>query len=392
MPIKMLPHITGNPEWGDIAGSLDFQTDLKIILDDKSSIVHNHNLSELDERNYSSLTNLPELSIYARKLNGLSISAYTCDGIDDYLEIYSSPNLDLKNEFSFIFRFGIVNYENFQVIAAKGVRNSNTGWTLFCDNGILGFSIGDGAKFLTASHSKQLSLGLIYQVSVIYSNTSKELKLWIDDDAESFDFSNLGVPATNTEDLLISKNPANNNVYHLILHSAIFYDRCLSQAEIEYLYDNGKYSFGVLNNDAANIDLLLLPDDYSRLYWFDKSGYNNHAIIYGGVALSRKPDKMSIPLMNITDDLLLPNSVPAGFRVSAVNIVNQSTEMCELSISIGTHEIISSETIQADAEVIFNPSYVHSFYDNSDILIEFSGSNIQVDIIIILEKLFGAVK
>ncbi|MDX9790452.1 MAG: hypothetical protein RBT61_06465, partial [Candidatus Kapabacteria bacterium] len=193
MPIKMLPHITGNPEWGDIAGSLDFQTDLKIILDDKSSIVHNHNLSELDERNYSSLTNLPELSIYARKLNGLSISAYTCDGIDDYLEIYSSPNLDVKNEFSFIFRFGIVNYENFQVIAAKGVRNSNTGWTLFCDNGILGFSIGDGAKFLTASHSKQLSLGLIYQVSVIYSNTSKELKLWIDDDAESFDFSNLGV-------------------------------------------------------------------------------------------------------------------------------------------------------------------------------------------------------
>jgi hypothetical protein len=42
MPVSYLPQITTSSRWGDIAGNIDNQTDLKQILDNKSDTSHTH--------------------------------------------------------------------------------------------------------------------------------------------------------------------------------------------------------------------------------------------------------------------------------------------------------------------------------------------------------------
>lgn len=50
---------SGASAWGSITGTLSNQTDLKNALDGKSSIGHNHNLADLSEKSYNSLTDKP---------------------------------------------------------------------------------------------------------------------------------------------------------------------------------------------------------------------------------------------------------------------------------------------------------------------------------------------
>lgn len=71
--------------WGAITGTLSNQTDLKNILDGKSATNHNHNLANLSEKSYNSLTEKPDLSQLHNPVTvgeGISLTGQEVTNID----------------------------------------------------------------------------------------------------------------------------------------------------------------------------------------------------------------------------------------------------------------------------------------------------------------------
>jgi uncharacterized Zn-binding protein involved in type VI secretion len=71
-----LQYLTG-AEWGLITGTLSDQTDLQTALNNKSATTHNHNLNDLTEKSYNSLTDKPNLSSLHSHSNKTLLDTYT---------------------------------------------------------------------------------------------------------------------------------------------------------------------------------------------------------------------------------------------------------------------------------------------------------------------------
>lgn len=387
MPIKLLPAVNGNPEWGDIAGNINLQSDLQSRLDSKSSAEHNHNLSELNEKSYNSLDDLPELSDFS-KLSNMPQPAYCfkCDGIDDYFQIKSSIDIDVSENFSIIMRVSILQHGEFRVIAAKGSRSSNTGWTIFCDYGTLGFSIGDGSKYLTASHSQSLDEGKIYQISVSYNHSSKILNLGIDNLIEVFEFTNLNLPAMNVNPLLIGKNPASNQFTNIAVHSFFFIDETLNSDKLVQLFANGNFvvSSGIYLD--YDVKLAFIPNYFGKYYWYDTSGNERHAEILGNMQPAFNPHKIIIPLLELEDDIYLTDAVPAGYSIDYITVFNHDTEDNEITITAGADTIVNMQIIQSEEEKIFSVNKLISFYNSVALTILTENADTEIDVHIILSN------
>lgn len=387
MPIKLLPAINGNPEWGDISGSIDFQTDLSEILETKSPANHNHNLNDLNEKSYNSLDDLPVLNEFLN-INSAAdlIPCYKTDGTDDYLEIKHSPSVDSGENFSIIIRAAMYAHSAFAVIAAKGVRSTFTGWTLFCDYGTVGFSIGDGTKYLTATHSRILTEGKMNQIAVTYDNSEKKLLLGIDNVIEEFDLASLGSPVGNSSSLLIGKNPANSNYSQIGIHSVIILRKSLAVEDIIKLYNNGAFTFYDEYKCSVEISLALLPGAFGKYFWFDSSAGEHHASVMGGMIPVYRSDLVIIPLLLITDDMTLADAVPDGCSIEYVSFYNQAVESVDVTFSSGAIELISSESVGADSERTFSLQFLPSVYLSSDVSISFGTGSIEFDVLIILKN------
>lgn len=387
MPIKLLPAISGNPEWGDIAGSLEFQSDLKNALDNKSPQTHNHNLNDLNEKSYNSLDDLPNLSNFAR-LDNLPepLPCYITDGTDDYLEIKSSSDIDVSENFSFVIRTSIESHGEFKILAAKGVRSSNTGWTLFCDYGTIGFSIGDGSKYLTATHTQILDESKIYQIAVSYNHSTHQLLLGINNIVEEFDFTSLNEPVGNSDSALIAKIPASSNFTEMAVHSFFFFGNSLSSDTIIQLFSNGNfeiYTRILLHND---LEMALIPVSFGKFFWYDFAGNEHHAEVKGGMHPAHNAKQIVIPLINLTEDITLTDAIPAGYSVEYFVCYNHDTTSAEISFSVGSNTLISSESIGSDEEKTFAINHLESIYEHSDISVQFDLTIVEFDVHIFLKN------
>ncbi|MBX3043901.1 MAG: hypothetical protein KIT33_08695 [Candidatus Kapabacteria bacterium] len=387
MPIKLFPSLSGNPEWGDIAGSINFQTDLAAILSDKSPQSHNHNLSELFEKSYNSLDDLPDISNFIN-LDSMPQPApcYTFDGSDDYLEISHRTIIDVSENFSIILRCSVDEMDEFRVLAAKGIRSSNTGWTIFCDYGTLGFSIGDGSKYLTATHSRLLSEGEIYQIAVSYNHDVRTLILCINNEVESFDFTILNTPQGNISPLIVGKNPANSDFSKLSVVSLIYINDSLSNSELLRNYGNGNmpnYELSIMKTDIA---LALLPTNFGRYYWYDSSLQENHGKINGGMQACFNTEKVIIPLKNTNGDLSLSGAITAGYSVDYIYCNNHNLADLSISVGIGIDSVITSETISGDSEKIIPVNRMFSMNFDNSLDVNFDDTPVDCDIIVFLSK------
>jgi hypothetical protein len=393
MPIKLLPAINGNPEWGDISGSIDFQTDLSEILDTKSPASHNHSLNSLTEKSYNSLDHLPNLDEFLN-INAAAelIPCYKLDGTDDYIEIKHSSAVDSVENFSIIIRTSVIAHSAFAVIAAKGVRSTFTGWTLFCDYGTVGFSIGDGTKYLTASHSRILTEGEMYQIAVTYDNSEKKLLLGINNVIEEFDLTSLGTPAGNSSPLLIGKNPANSDYSQIGIHSVIILRKLLLLNDILRLYNNGAFIFYDEYKCSDEISLALLPRAFGKYFWFDSSGGEHHASVLGGMIPVFRSNLVVIPLLLITDDVTLFDAVPEGYAIAYVSFYNHGIEQVDVTFSSSAIELISSESVAADSERTFSLQFLPSVYLSSDVSVTFGTGSIEFDVVIILKNQLPVLK
>ncbi|MDT3739819.1 MAG: hypothetical protein RO257_10010 [Candidatus Kapabacteria bacterium] len=393
MPIKLLPAINGNPEWGDISGSIDFQTDLSEILETKSPASHNHGLNSLTEKSYNSLDDLPALDEFLN-INAAAqlLPCYKLDGTDDYLEIKHSPAVDSGENFSIIIRTSVITHSAFAVIAAKGVRSTFTGWTLFCDYGTVGFSIGDGTKYLTASHSRILTEGKMEQIAVSYDNSEKKLLLGIDNEIEEYDFASLGTPAGNSSPLLIGKNPVNTNYSQIGVHSVIILRKSLLFNDILKLYNNGTFALYDEYKCSDEISLALLPRAFGKYFWFDSSGGEHHASVMGEMNPVYRSHLVIIPLLLITDDLNLSDAVPDGYSIEYVSFYNHGIEPVGVTFSSGSVELISSESVGADSERTFSLQFLPSVYLSSDVSVTFGTGSIEFDVVIILKNQLPVLK
>ena len=393
MPIKLLPAINGNPEWGDISGSIDFQTDLSEILETKSPASHNHNLNSLTEKSYNSLDDLPVLDEFLN-INSASqlIPCYKFDGTDDYLEIKHSPAVDSGENFSIIFRAAVTAHSAFAVIAAKGVRSTFTGWTLFCDFGTVGFSIGDGTKYLTSTHSRILTEDKMEQIAVSYDNSEKKLLLGINNVIEEFDLTSLGTPEGNSSPLLIGKNPANSNYSQIGVHSVIILRKSLLFNDILKLYNNGTFALYDEYKCSVEISLALLPRAFGKYFWFDSSAGEHHASVIGGMIPVYRSHLVVIPLLLITDDLNLSDAVPEGYSIEYISFYNHGIEPVDVTFSSGSLELISSESVGADSERTFSLQFLPSVYLSSDVSVTFGTGSIEFDVVIILKNQLPVLK
>ncbi len=393
MPIKLVPAINGNPEWGDISGSIEFQTDLSAILETKSPANHNHNLNDLTEKSYNSLDDLPILDEFLN-INAAAelIPCYKFDGTDDYLEINHSQAVDSGENFSIIICAAAMAHSSFAVIAAKGVRSTFTGWTLFCDYGTVGFSIGDGTKYLTASHSRNLTEGKMYQIVVSYDNSEKKLLLGIDNVIEEFDLASLGAPSGNLSPLLIGKNPANSNYSQIGIHSVIILRKSILLNDILKLYNNGTFTLYDEYKCSAEISLALLPEAFGIYFWFDSSAGEHHASVMGGMVPVYRSHLVVIPLLLITDDTTLSDAVPEGYAIEYVSFYNHGIEPVDVTFSSGSVELISSESVGADGERTFSLQFLPSVYLSSGISISFGSGSIEFDVVIILKNQLPVLK
>jgi hypothetical protein len=387
MPIKLLPAIAGNPEWGDIAGNIEFQSDLNNIFSQKSEINHNHNLNDLTEKSYLNLNDLPDLSVFSSIVNTSQKQVcYELDGTDDYIEIKHSSNLDVSSNFAIILSISIDEISEYVVLAAKGDRNDNKSWTIFCDFGTVSVSIGNGTNYFTASHLKLINQGQVYRIVFSYDNSSGIALLSIDNDVQTFDFSGLGNPIANSENILIGKNPANGNCYKIGLYSFFIFQTSLLPAKILQIFNNNleNYSAKIFFSNLLKIGLI--GNYFGKYFWFDISGLENHAIISSNLSPKLRAEEIIIPIKFADDDFDLINSIPRGYSIEYISIFNHSINLLDITIDVNSLTIVNETGITNDEEIVSSVHKMISAYNNSDLHIYLNGDDIECDIIIFLKR------
>lgn len=94
-PIWQDDETGGIPSWGSITGTLSDQTDLQGALDNKSATTHNHNLNDLSEKSYNSLSDKPTLGTIADNAEGdFSLSGHNHSGVYEPAGITASDISD----------------------------------------------------------------------------------------------------------------------------------------------------------------------------------------------------------------------------------------------------------------------------------------------------------
>lgn len=76
--------------WGSITGTLSNQTDLQTALDGKASTSHNHNLADLAEKSYNSLTDKPTIPTSHTQLTDIGINTHA--QIDNFISSKGQAN------------------------------------------------------------------------------------------------------------------------------------------------------------------------------------------------------------------------------------------------------------------------------------------------------------
>lgn len=388
MPIKLLPSINGNPEWGDIAGNISAQSDLTSALVNKSENSHNHSLNDLNEKSYDSLDDLPDLSVFITK-NELPdlIETYYLDGINAYLELSRDFSYTISGDFTLSIVFMPHDSDEFDIIACKGLRSSNTGWTLFLSYGAIGFSIGDGTKYLTLSHSKIIEDYNNYHIVVSYDNLEKLMYISINGEIEEFELSTLGDPANNIDKIQIGRNPATSSCTALSIHSFMFITDSINMNQIKYLERNICNSdYRAFKEFYPGIEVFLASVSSGKYYWYDLSGNERHAKVLGGAVSVCNSDQLVIPLNLLTTNLTLANAVPAKYEISYISILNHTSSPINLTFSSNSFVLIDSIQVDSGEEINRNINYLYSLYEDSDISLEFEETEFEVDIQIILKK------
>jgi len=140
--------------WGEIAGTISVQTDLSGALDGKSATTHNHNLANLSEKSYTSLTDKPSIPTPASSVvNETSFGATPTVGTDTTYaregHTHGTPANPITAHES--------SYSHSDIALNTSARHSNTNDpTTGQKNALAGTSgtPGDTNKFVTNSDSR----------------------------------------------------------------------------------------------------------------------------------------------------------------------------------------------------------------------------------------------
>lgn len=167
-------------------------------------------------------------------------SAYGFDGVDDYIEIPDSTNLDLGSR-SFTISVWIkpctIN-NNYQTILEKG-SNQNLDYFITFISGEIRIETNLFKNKLISVTSLQTNQW--YHITVTQDMSSTELTLYING-IEETNQSILGDPSINDWSLFIGyRKQWNGEYFHGVIDDVRIYNRALSKSEVRELYNESDY-------------------------------------------------------------------------------------------------------------------------------------------------------
>ncbi|GAB1370399.1 hypothetical protein MASR1M45_04600 [Candidatus Kapaibacterium sp.] len=384
MPIKYLPQLSGNPEWGEISGDISSQNDLNEVLSGFSPTNHNHSLSSLSEKSYSSLSDKPDLSKFLKYTDIVLTPAIITDGIDDYLTIADFPVALPGKSFSLIMRAGLVNYYEDALLFDNLNLVNKSGFCLSCNYGIVKFSIGNGTDIYTANHSFTIEEGRIYQFAVSFDALSNKLIFSIDKLAEEHFFPDLGDYEVNLSYPTIGKRGA--SYFALLIHSISFIRGAIKIAEIIELFDNYNFSVNKFLKYKDEMDFLLYPENCSYHNWTDISPNLTDAAMHGGISPVYRPNKIVLYKRGIDEDITIENAIASGYSADYLIIINQSSSVCELDVLIDSQYFKSGITIPGYGEEIITINKMYKLQQATPLSFEFESTTFEIDIVLLMSK------
>ena len=147
---------SGDSVWGAITGTLADQTDLSSALAGKSATTHNHNLADLTEKSYNSLTDKPTIPVVPT-----AVSAFTNDA--EYV-IQSNFN-DAQNTFQGY--IDTINQKSIDMVEPNGFirdRVATMGILELCTDGTTVYKIDQNSTLTTRTDGK-FATGTAFEVA-----------------------------------------------------------------------------------------------------------------------------------------------------------------------------------------------------------------------------------
>lgn len=211
------------------------------------------------------------------------------DGVDDYVDCGNDVSLQGIKTVIALF-YAQPQSEYFATIVAKAGWTGTTiqGWIMRYIGADFCFTAGDGTNAKTAKIS-DLAEGIHLATGVI-DGSNNQIRLYIDGelkDANELYFLERDISLTlgYSAGLNTSDSYYKGNIYSVAL-----YNRALSDAEISQMYDYVANGEGYLILDG--LVLLLDFTEHGSNILYDKSGNNNHGMIYGATWLDEPSGKV----------------------------------------------------------------------------------------------------
>ena len=180
--------------------------------------------------------------------NGTPNSAYSFDGINDYIEVTNSPALNFQKSITVDFWINIkAFYDREEYPISHG--NWENRWKVSITNKKIRWTIKTGSGTKDLDSESELSAGMIYNVAVTYNGS--DMEIYLNGKLDAFtEFS--GLMLQTTIDLMIGQVLPGNSNYNFngTLDDIRIYDYALSRDEIENLFGNPS---SIINDEKSTI-------------------------------------------------------------------------------------------------------------------------------------------